>query len=253
MPTPTGLKTAKILFDRAQELGLQPVWLTDYGAFNITFDGKSETYFQSTLPFNTVLAGYLSSNKHLTRLKAEEINEKNIPYNFPQTLGELQAFLAKHGTIIGKPTLGKSANGVVKLDSLDQLEKLDWHNMIFERYIEGFEWRVLILDDEVLGTAKKTLSPLPGEPWNKRWEVFSNSPISPTIPERARKLLKHLGLRWGAVDFIEDSQGVFWLLEVNYVPGFVHFHQPDFGESIDIAGVVWKTIYPEKVTLLARE
>lgn len=249
MRIPNGLKTAAILFDRAQELGLQPVWLTDYGAFTITFNSKNETYFQSILPFNTVLAGYLTNNKHLTRIKAEEIGEKNIPYCFPQSLEELQSFFDEHHVIIGKPTRGSGGDGVIKLTQKSQLQTLEWQNMIFERFIEGAEWRVLILDGEVLGTARKTLSPLPGEPWNKHWEVFSSSPLPAEVLDRAKKLVHHFGLRWGAVDFIEDSAKNFWLLEANYSPGFVHFHQPDIGEPIDIAGRVWQTIYPEKVTL----
>jgi glutathione synthase/RimK-type ligase-like ATP-grasp enzyme len=243
------LKTARFLFERAQELGLEPVWLTDYGAFSITFDGKNETYFQSTLPFNNVLAGYLTNNKHLTRLKAAEINEKNIPYSFPQAFEELTEFLHEHKIIIGKPTRGSGGENVIKITNENQLASLNWKNMIFERYIEGTEWRVLALDGEVLGIAKKTLSPLPDEPWHKHWEIFSEPPISTEILERATKVLQHLGLRWGAVDFIEDESGVFWLLEANYSPGFVHFHEPDAGKPIDIAGRVWQALYPEKVTL----
>lgn len=244
-----GLKTASILFERAKELGLEPVWLTDYGAFTITFHGKNETYFQSTLPFNNVLAGYLTNNKHLTRLKAQEIGEKNIPYCFPQSLEELHSFFRKHHIIIGKPTRGSGGEGVIKITQESQLQTLQWQSMIFERFIEGVEWRVLILDAKVLGTARKTLSPLPNEPWNKRWEIFSVSPLPTEVLERSKKLLQHFGLRWGAVDFIEDPQKNFWLLEANYSPGFVHFHKPDAGKPIDIAGQVWQTIYPEKVTL----
>ncbi len=234
--------TGNILFEKLEKMGLHPQWLTDYGVFTVDHKGQNYRFSHSLLPFNSQLAAYAATDKYTTRLLADQIGEKNIPFCLPTSLMQAREFFDRYAPIIVKPTTGQRADQVEKVTDWEKLRGMNWKNMLLEKYIPGTELRVLCLDGEVLGCAEKTLSPTKAKPWEKRWKTVLPEDFARDVQKRASSLLKHLGLRWGAVDFIRDEHGDSWLLEVNASPGFVHFHEPDEGPVIDIAEKVLEKI-----------
>lgn len=241
--------TGDILFEKATELGYQPKKLTDYGVFSFFAHGKEHYFFHSILPFNSQIATYAATDKYTTRLVLETIREKNIPYCLPKNLSEAKTFFEANAPIIVKPTTGQRAENIHKVSHWEELRNLPWQNSLLEKYIDGVEIRVLMLDGQAFGIAEKTLAPLPDKPWEKRWRVLSANEHTSSLVERTKKILKALGLRWGAVDYIRDKEGTSWVLEVNASPGFVHFHEPHQGPAQDIAGKVLQAILADTSSL----
>jgi D-alanine-D-alanine ligase-like ATP-grasp enzyme len=57
----------------------------------------------------------------------------------------------------------------------------------------------------------------------------------PVLMAQSLEIARVLGLSFGAVDYIIDTDGRHFILEVNSCPGFKWFHAPSEGPAIDVA------------------
>jgi glutathione synthase/RimK-type ligase-like ATP-grasp enzyme len=228
-------KSAKILFDTAKSMGLSPSLLTDYGLFEIKYKGKAIYFFHGTSYLNNSLSSYLSKNKHTTRVILSENNLPNISFLLPKDEKEAIDFLGKYKKIMVKPTHGMNSVGVRLITKPDELRGLDLSESLLEKFIDGEEFRVLILNGEAVAFHKyihdfkvvgvKRIS-LEKDKWDNQ------------MIDLAIKSAKVLGLNFASVDFIKDRKGELFILEINSATGLWRFHHPDEGLSVDISALL---------------
>ena len=91
---------------------------------------------------------------------------------------------------------------------------------IFQEYVaKSREWRVTVVGDKVFDASVHT-SEEAKDDWRAHTEdasavSFHNEEMSQDIKDRCVEFLGHLGLKFGAFDFIEDYDGKITYLEVN--------------------------------------
>jgi len=229
------IEYAHLLYKKAQEMGLNPKWLTDYGLFSISVDGKIGyvTYTYSLL--NSHLGAYLSKNKHATRVILDSFHFPNIPYALPETLQEVQLFLRMHKKIVAKPTQGTGSHDVHIITELEELKDIVLQNYIFEKFIIGKEVRYLIFKNKVIGVyEKQDIGPI-GNPTEKRRISYPKEQWDQDLVTMALDIVKKLYLKIATVDFLITNEGKVYILEVNSSPGIVFVENPSVGPSVDIA------------------
>ncbi len=137
--------------------------------------------------------------------------------------------------LIVKPSNEGSSNGITKVTNEEELDKaiveaLRYSDKVLvEQFIEGTEITVSIIDNE-------GFTPIEIIPANEVYDYHAKYVANDTqffcppknIPEnqfsilyeQAKLAYSSIGARhWGRVDFIVDSQGIPWILEVNLIPG----------------------------------
>ncbi len=239
-------ETLDLILEAAERLGLQPKQESSYGLFSIGLLGKRHYCFYSTSPLNTELASYLASNKHATRLMLEEYGLPNIPYLLPDSKAEVDNFFKLHGEVIAKPTRGRQSKNVHLITSQHQLDRLPFQDMIFEKFIDGTELRYLLLDDTVLAVHHRDFPGRIHDPTKVQRTSLNKKDWNNKHIAIAKRTMKTIGLRFGAVDFIAVNDQPY-ILEVNSAPGLYYFKSPHHGPSIDIgilylqavAGELW--------------
>lgn len=138
------------------------------------------------------------------------------------------------GAVMVKPALEGSSIGMTKATSAEQLNAAIQNafnydnNVLIEQFIQGSEYTVAILQDKALPSISMST---PREFYDYTAKYQSNSTeyncpsgLSNTseaeLGELALQAFKALNCSgWGRVDFMQDAQGQFYLLEVNTAPG----------------------------------
>jgi len=235
MQTIQKVGTAQLLFTRAQQMGLQPSWLTHQGVFavNTVLGEKYINYSSSSL--NSRLDVSLALNKYLTRLILARHDMPNIPFANAATLAEATEFLALHKKIIVKPLKGSNSHDVRIVTDPADLPGDSIHRYILEKYIAGKEMRYLILNGEVIGVHQSEYGESVEETRDLQRISYSSSEWDPALAEQSVKVAGIFGLRFGCVDYLVDAQGQAHILEINSAPGMKWFHAPTTGPPVDVA------------------
>jgi D-alanine-D-alanine ligase len=144
-----------------------------------------------------------------------------------------QAVMAELGAAFIKPAAGGSSIGTRPVADARELETAWRENcqhgpLIAERLIDGPEYTVAVLGDEVL-PAIKVETENPFYDYAAKYLSDDTRYLCPCgldvelergLAALARAAFESLGCRvWGRVDFMRDADGSFYLLEVNTVPG----------------------------------
>ncbi|KPJ67539.1 MAG: hypothetical protein AMJ43_04635 [Coxiella sp. DG_40] len=134
-----------------------------------------------------------------------------------------------------KPTNNGSSLGVSKITTVTQLPKAYklakqyGSQVMVEPWIEGREFDVCILGNEVLPIVE--IIPPKGSFYDYKAKYFSEEtkyicPCDLSDEEQkqlriaALKAFRSAGCRyWSRVEFMQDKDGKFWLLEINTIPG----------------------------------
>jgi len=133
-----------------------------------------------------------------------------------------------------KPTLEGSSIGISKVTNQSQLNEalaLAWkydQNALIERWIEGDEYTVSILNNKALPVIK-IVANRGFYDYESKYHSDDTQYLCPCgLPETDEKHLQSIALRafkamnasnWGRVDFIIDKNQKIYLLEINTVPG----------------------------------
>lgn len=233
------------LFKEAQKLGLEPEWVTDFGAFSVLIDQRRVPVFEAVTIINNSLSSFLARNKYLTRIVAQQLGLANIPFRLPQSFSELKSFWDQYRPLIAKPTTGWKGQNTRLVEFEEELSQLDTSQLLMESYVDGLEVRLVVLDGKVIAAQEKYPTPTQKNRWKKRWKNVAASAFGERSIQDSLQLCSALGLRLAAVDWIRDAQGSYWLLEVNSMPGLQKIHEPDEGEPIDAAALVWPVLLAE--------
>ncbi|UBX49379.1 D-alanine--D-alanine ligase [Providencia alcalifaciens] len=163
---------------------------------------------------------YISLNKQkYTNIKKEQLAQQVKHLGLP---------------LIVKPSLEGSSVGMSKVDSLNALpEAIELafqfdDTLLIEKWLSGPEYTVAVLGDEVLPSIR--IQP-PGIFYDYEAKYLSDetqyfcpsgltNDLEAKLADIAIQAYQAVGCRgWGRVDVIQDSDGEFYLLEVNTSPG----------------------------------
>lgn len=149
--------------------------------------------------------------------------------------GSCGAIMAELGnTVMVKPSLEGSSIGMTKVTSAAQLEsaiqdafKYD-NNVLLEQFIQGPEYTVSILNGSAMPSIRMS-TPRDFYDYTAKYNADSTEYFCPSgLDDDTEQELGALaqtafaalsGSGWGRIDFMQDEQGQFYLLEANTVPG----------------------------------
>ncbi len=162
--------------------------------------------------------------------------------------------------LVVKPVHEGSSIGISKAVDAESLRR-GWvmarqfdDEVLAERWIEGGEYTVAILDDEALPVIRLE-TPREFYDYEAKYKVDSTSYHIPCgLSADAEAGMQEIALRafravgasgWGRVDFMVDGKGQPWLMEVNTVPGMTsHSLVPMAAKAagMDFAELVWRIL-----------
>lgn len=138
------------------------------------------------------------------------------------------------GTVMVKPAREGSSIGMAKVSTGDALRQAVTDafeydtQVLLERYIQGQEFTVSLLQGQALPSIRMQ-TPRDFYDYEAKYqasstEYFCPSGLSAELELRLAQLARQAfnavgGSGWGRVDFMQDAQGNFYLLEANTVPG----------------------------------
>ena len=236
------LSTAELLFNCAQQMGLEPVWLTPLGVFVINIDGQERYINLAHSPLNSSTSASLARNKYVTRRILERHNMQNIPFALAHTQAEARVFLSTHGTIIAKPIRGSGARDIHIINEPTQLSELAITRYILEKYIVGKEIRYLLLNHQAVGVHQSEYGTSVAHDRPLKRISYPQEAWSPSLLETSIRITNILDLQFAAVDYLIDDSGRAYILEVNTMPGLKWFHAPSSGPIVDVARLFLESI-----------
>lgn len=183
-----------------------------------------------------VLASAVAMDKHRTKLLWLGCNDLPTPGH--AVLGaetDWSALVARLGVpLMVKPSREGSSIGMSKVLAADELREA-WQQaahfdaeVIAERWVEGGEYTVAVLDGEALPVIRLE-TPHSFYDYDAKYAASDTLYHCPCgLPAAQEQAMQGLALRafeavggrgWGRVDVMRESDGGLWLLEVNTVPG----------------------------------
>ncbi len=229
------LGTAELLYRHAQQMGLEPVWVTHNGMFAVSIEGQERYINVAHSPLNSDTSASLAKNKHLTRLILERHDMPNVPFTRARTLAEAEAFLQLHTKIIAKPVRGSGARDIHIVTQSADLQDLRIARYILEKYISGKEMRYLTLNGAVIGVYRSDYGTSVKVNRALRCVSCPEDTWDPALISSTLQIAHILGLKFAAVDYLVDATNRAYILEVNTTPDLKWFHAPSSGPVVDIA------------------
>lgn len=227
-----------LLFEEAQKRGLNPVWKTTYGLFQCIYHDTPILVYQTKHYGNSQFSAWLTGDKHATHVLLEDHGLPGIPYQFMASPKELETFFRLHQPLIAKPVLGEMSKQVVLVTKRAMLLTFERETTIFEKFINGYEYRVMLLKGRIAAIQEKIPDPAPGVPWRKKRHNLTESQWDPIMADYSQQIHRLIPQEIMAVDFIKDTAGAVWVLEINSMPGLWSFAHPHAGEPIHLAPMV---------------
>lgn len=216
-------------------MGLQPSWIVPDGLFAVSVGGQEKYINLASSNLNSHVASSLAKDKYLTRLILQRHNLQNIPFCSPQNQEEAAAFLQEYSKIIAKPLSGYGAQDVHIVTDAAQLKRLHAPRYILEKYVAGKELRYLVLNGAVISVHRSDYGVSVDEHRPLRRISVPDGAWSKALVDTSIKIARLLDLKFAAVDYMIDSSGCAYILEVNTSPGLKWFHAPSSGPIVDVA------------------
>lgn len=253
MATVKRLGTAELLFQCAQQMGLEPTWLTPGGLFAISTPEEEKYIHFAHSPLNSHTSASLTRNKYMTRIVLERNGLPNIPFCRPRSQLQAEVFLYHYKKIIAKP-LGGSGSRDIHIVTLDsQLQELSITKYILEQYIAGQEMRYLVLDGRVIGVHRSEYGVSVEKTRALQRISYPENTWDPKLVAWSVEIANVLGLKFAAVDYLVDDSDQAHILEVNSAPGLKWFHAPTSGPAIDVARLFLETMLQEQSAKALRD
>jgi glutathione synthase/RimK-type ligase-like ATP-grasp enzyme len=233
--------SAELLYARAGQMGLAPVWLIRGQLMSVTTNEGLRYLHHAKSELNSQLSSSLTRDKLATRRILEQHGLPSIPSIKPDSQGEAERFLDTHSKIIVKPLEGSNCRDVNIVETQERLVLFNITKYLLEKYINGREFRYLLLDGQIIGVHESEYGGSVSETRSLQRISYPRAEWSPALMELSLKVARILRLRYAAVDFLIDEQGHARILEVNSSPGMKWFHAPTSGPEIDVAGLFLET------------
>jgi glutathione synthase/RimK-type ligase-like ATP-grasp enzyme len=240
------ISTTELLYKSAMRMGLEPSWVIPNGLFAVQIHGSERYINSANSPLNSHVSVSLTRNKHLTRMILQRHGLRNIPFMRPENHEQAASFLQVHEKIIAKPVAGFGSQDIHIVTSNDQLQPLDIANYILELYIPGVEMRYLVLNDTVIGVQESEYGTSVQADRSLKRISFASDDWDQDMVATSKQIVRVMGLKFAAVDYMIDKAGNAYILEVNSAPGLRWFHTPSSGPSIDAAGLFLEAMVKER-------
>ncbi len=188
------------------------------------------------IPFtgSGVAASALAMDKARAKLVMHGLDVPTPVFGVAKTLAQAHELALKIDFPLSvKPVAEGSSLGVTRVAKKEELaaafKKAAYYgDVIVEKWIDGKDFFVSIIGDTVLPAVQVQAA---GEfyDYNAKYESEAtqylcpppiSSPAQQELSELAYRAYRALGCeQWSRVDCVQDSQGKFWVLEVNTIPG----------------------------------
>ena len=223
------------------------MWLTDYGFFQFTVNGRVLLACQTKNFGNNQLCTWVTTDKHATHVLLDHYHFPTIPYCFSRERRIINNFFDRYHPVIAKPVLGEKSEGVRLISERDKLFESDLSTTLFERFVKGIEYRYLRMEGKLIAVQKKTPAPTAKYPWKKEYTNVETGEYDVRLSQLSEEINKVIPQQLLAVDFIVGQDDHVWVLEVNSMPGLWSFLHPDFGTPIDLTGLILDFIIRSQV------
>lgn len=181
-----------------------------------------------------VAASALAMDKARAKLVMHGLKIPTPEFGVAKTLKQAEAIGEKIGfPVCVKPVAEGSSIGVTRVNHASDLHSAyakaaNYGDVIIEKWIEGKNLTVAIVNETVFPSIEiRTNSEF--YDFNAKYESEETQYICPSPLSMAKeRSLRALAFRafcalgcegWGRVDFMQDGDGKFWVLEVNTIPG----------------------------------
>ncbi len=192
-------------------------------------DGQVQSilnYLKIPYTHSGVLASSLAMNKVISKKFYQSLGVK-----CPKIFENLDVNNIKFPVIV-KPVCGGSSNGIIKIESIESLNKirneLTSKHLMIEEYIEGREITVGILDNKICGIME-IISDSEIYDFKNKYLQIAKHVVDPEIPERIREYITNCSLDihkkmncscLSRLDFrFNEQTNEIYLLEINTQPG----------------------------------
>ena len=227
-------KRLQLLISTAESMGLKPEYMDNVNLVSIEVAGKKHYLFPQASNPNSQTSSWLAKNKYLSRALFEQHGLLNIPYLYPATLSQAQAFLQEHKRIIVKPVKGKHSENIHLVSTEKELLELNLDGYILEKFIKGRETRFLVICGEVKAVHYKSYESEVNDPERTKRISLKKEQWDRGLVATAIKAADVLGLIFTAVDFLVAEDGTSFILEINSAPGIQRFQEPTQGPPFDV-------------------
>lgn len=230
-----GIDAAQDLIGQLQRQGITQVFNVLHGR------GGEDGKLQGLLDFmgipytgSRVLASALAMDKVRSKYIWAQIGLPTPDFASLSNQSDWNEISARLGKAVVKPVREGSSIGMSIIENatdmrqaFDRAREFD-SEVMAERYIDGTEFTVAILNGEAL-PAIELHTPHTFYDYDAKYLANDTQYLCPApISAEDTQVLQTLSLKafnalgceaWGRVDLMRDKQGEFWLLEVNTVPG----------------------------------
>ncbi|MCB1497888.1 MAG: hypothetical protein KDJ86_19045 [Bauldia sp.] len=151
---------ATIIIDEARRRGIA-IEVTDAegGFFRLTYGGRTVHCRESLSEFTSGVAVSICDDKAVTRRVVSAAGVQ-VPGQIDTDDGDLEAFLARHGSVVVKPARGEQGRGVaVGLETMDEVKaaiaeaRQISDRVLVEECIKGHDFRQVVIDRRVVAAA----------------------------------------------------------------------------------------------------
>jgi len=188
------------------------------------------------LPYtgSNVLASALSMDKVKTKLIWQQLGLSTAAFVVLDEASDWAQIIAQFGSVVVKPVQEGSSIGMAIVDTAVDLKAAFQAAQQYscavmaEAYVEGREFTIAVLGDRVLPTIQLRTERQFYD-YDAKYVDNDTQYICPAeLSESRQQELNSLALTafkalsccgWGRVDVMQDRDGVFYLLEVNTIPG----------------------------------
>ncbi len=244
------------------EAGFERVFIALHGRGGE--DGKTQAALDLLgLPYTGtgVLGSALAMSKWHSKLIFQGAGLPTPPYRVLTAATDLESVAAEIGfPMFIKPSSEGSSIGMTRVDRLDQLAQAYRQAAQFdscvlaERFVAGREFTATILGDSALPLIEIEAA-REFYDYTAKYDEAGTQYHCPTnlsafdereLTRLCREAFERVGAQgWGRVDFLLDSDGQPWLLEVNTVPGLTSHSLVPMAAAqagIDGPGLMWQIL-----------
>jgi GNAT-family acetyltransferase (TIGR03103 family) len=152
---------ARIIVDEARRRGIHvEVVDSEGGFFRLTFGGRSVLCRESLSEFTSAVAMSICDDKRVTRRLVEAAGVAVPAQHSGADAEGRAAFLAEHGSVVVKPARGEQGKGISigltdpgELEAAVERARTVCDEVILERYFEGEDLRLIVIDYRVVAAA----------------------------------------------------------------------------------------------------
>jgi len=165
--------------------------------------------------------------------------------NIPRTVFTKEEVKKLTFPIVAKPSQGESGIGIVKFNTLQELEESSESFSIFSNYIEKVsEDRIIVFKGKViywtqriaLNEKAKTLNGSSDEETNFQYILKNVEKLPIEIQNIVDKFSEKFDfLSWFCIDLMIDNNGKYWVVEINSQPGV----------AFNILSLLYENIYED--------